>query len=186
MITVFENLPNEICLEIFSNFSWIELLTCFWSLNKRFNSLIHSILSIKNNKLNSGLTIINSGFSFNECNSILFPLESYPLSLITSSIRRIHFDETNSNICSLINQWNYDIRKKRFCFPNLKSLILTRCLLIEPLVKILPLLIKYQLDDLKLTFDDDAIDLVAKSGPFIVSESKNKFLKYFINSLFLL
>ena len=45
-------------------------------------------------------------------------------------------------------------------FPNLKSLILTQCLLTESLIKTLSILIKYQLDEFTLTFDKDAIELI--------------------------
>ncbi|CAF4810819.1 unnamed protein product [Rotaria magnacalcarata] len=40
-------------------------------------------------------------------------------------------------------------------FPNLKSIVLTRCFLIESLIKSLSVLIKHQLNELVLTFDED-------------------------------
>ncbi|CAF4753989.1 unnamed protein product, partial [Rotaria sp. Silwood2] len=73
MITTIEALPNEILLCIFSHLEWFDMLTCLWSLNIRFNSLICSILSVNNNLLNSGL-VIKRGLSYNKCCSILFPL----------------------------------------------------------------------------------------------------------------
>jgi len=160
MITKFETLPNEILLIIFSNFSWIELLTSLWSLKKRFDFLICSILSRIDNQFNNGLVIIEPGISFNKWNSILIPDS---LSFLTSCIQRIHFDGTNSNACDFISEWLYDNEKKILRFPNVKSLILTRCLLVESLIKCLPLLIKYQLDQLTLTFDEDMIELLRNS-----------------------
>ncbi len=81
-----------------------------------------------------------------------------------SCIRRIHFDGTNCNVSDLSSEWLFDNDKKILHFPNLKSLILTRCLLVEPLIKSLPILIEYQLDELRLTFDKDLIKLLRNSS----------------------
>ncbi|CAF4408349.1 unnamed protein product, partial [Rotaria sp. Silwood2] len=160
MITTLETIPNEILLMIFSHLSWFELVMSLSSLNKRFDRLICSILSKIDNKSNNGLVIINPGLSYNKCNSILLPLISNPLLPFASCIRRIHFDGTICNAADLSYKWLFDNDKKILHFPNLKSLILTRCLLVEPLIKSLPILIKYQLDELKLTFDKDIITLL--------------------------
>jgi len=64
MITKLEILPNEILSIIFSNLSSIELLTCLWPLNKRFEVLICSFLSRNDNQLNSGFVIVEPGLSF--------------------------------------------------------------------------------------------------------------------------
>ena len=157
MITTLERLPDEVLLIIFSNVSWSELLTSLWSLNTRFDILICSTLS----KSNSGL-IIEPGLSFTRCHSILFPLISRSSSLLTC-IERIDIDGTNSNACNLIYEWLFDDDKHIFRFPNLKSLILTQCLLIKPLLKVLPPLIKHQLDELTLTFDREIIELLTES-----------------------
>lgn len=159
MITTLEKLPNEILFVIFSNLSWIELLTSFWSLNKRFNSLICSILSRIDNQSNSGLVIIEPGLSFDKCNSFIL----HSSSLLLSSVRRIHFDGTNSDASNLSYEWLFDNDKQVFRFPNLQSLILTRCVAIESLMKIIPLLIKHKLNELTLTFDEDMIQLIRDS-----------------------
>ena len=46
--------------------------------------------------------------------------------------------------------------KKMLGFPSLKSLVLTRCFLSGALIENLSLLIKNQLDELTLTFEEDA------------------------------
>ncbi|CAF0860823.1 unnamed protein product [Rotaria sp. Silwood1] len=160
MITTLETIPNEILLMIFSHLSWFELLMSLSSLNKRFDRLICSILSKIDNKSNNGLVIINPGLSYNKYNSILLPLISNPLLPFASCIQRLHFDGTICNDSDLSYKWLFDNDKKILHFPNLKSLILTRCLLVEPLIKSLPIFIKYQLDELRLTFDRDIITLL--------------------------
>jgi hypothetical protein len=166
MITKLEILPNEILSIIFSNLSSIELLTCLWPLNKRFEVLICSFLSRSDNQLNSGLVIVEPGLSFEKFHSIFSSLISNSLSLVTSCIRRIHLDGTNSNVCDLIYEWFYDNKKNASPFPSLKSFILTRCLLTESLIKTLSKLIKYQLDELTLTFDQDENELLNNLNEF--------------------
>ena len=146
-----ETLPNEILFYIFSHLSWTDLLTSLWSLNVRFNCLVCSTLSINDNQLNSGL-VITLGSSYNNLCSIFFPL-ILNSSCLSSSIRRIHFDETNSISCDLIYQYLF-YHKKILHFPNLKSLIFTRCGSIESIVDGLSYLIEHQLDQLTLTFDE--------------------------------
>ncbi|CAF1511904.1 unnamed protein product [Rotaria sordida] len=51
MINTFENLSNEIILLIFSEIKWFEMIESFWSLNKRFNSLIYFKFSINRNEI---------------------------------------------------------------------------------------------------------------------------------------
>ena len=145
-----ETLPNEILLHVFSCLSWFDMLTSLWSLNTRFDCLVCSTLSRSNNISNTGILIIQS-LSYNRFCSILFPLIINSPSLRTS-IQRIHFDETNSSACNLIYEWLLN-EKQVPRFPNLKSLILTRCGSIEPIVQCLSYLIEYQLDELTLTFD---------------------------------
>jgi hypothetical protein len=150
MITRVETLSNEILLDIFCHLSWSDMLTCLWSLNTRFNSLVCSTLSRNNNISNTGI-LITQGLSYNKCSSILFPLIINSSSL-SSCIQRIHLDESNFISCDLIYEWLFN-EKKILRFPNLKSLILTRCVSIEPVVKSLSYLIEHQLDELTLTFD---------------------------------
>jgi hypothetical protein len=150
MTSQIETLPNEILLNIFSYLTWYDMLTCLWSLNTRLNSLICSTLSINDNLFNSGL-LITHGLSYNKCCSILFPLILNSSSL-SSSIQRIHFDGTNSISSDLCYEWLFN-DKNILRFPHLKSLILTRCGSIEPVIQSLVYLIKYQLDELILTFD---------------------------------
>ena len=158
MITKLERLPNEILFMIFSNLSWSQLLTSFWSLNKRFDLLICSVLA-RVDRQSNGLLINQSDLSFNKISSLLFPFSS-----LTSSIRRIHFDETNSNISDSIDECLFDKEKNLFRFPNLQSFILTQCYSIKPFINILPLLVKHQLDELILTFDRDFYRLLRYSS----------------------
>ncbi|CAF4906676.1 unnamed protein product [Rotaria sp. Silwood1] len=129
-----ETIPNEILLHIFSYLSWFDMLTSLWSLNMRLNSLVCSILSINNNRLNSGI-LITHGLSYNKCCSILFPL-ILNSSSVYSSIRRIHFDDNNSISSDLCYEWLFN-DKNILRFPNLKSLILIRCGSIESVVQII-------------------------------------------------
>ncbi|CAF1331313.1 unnamed protein product [Rotaria sordida] len=138
MISTFESLPNEILFIIFCNITWSDLLICFWPLNKRLDILMCSVFSRINKKQNNGLVFIEPDLSFKKCYSTLLPL-IYQLSF-SSSIRRIHFDRTNLSSCDLIYEWLFDNKKKTLRFSNVKSLILTRCLLVKPLIHILPFL----------------------------------------------
>ena len=79
----------------------------------------------------------------------------------------LHFDETNSNASDIIDEWLFDYEKQIFRFPNLKLLIVTRCLFVKSLMKILPLLIKYQLNELILTFDEDMIESLENSNELL-------------------
>jgi hypothetical protein len=151
MKTRIETLSNEILLHIFSYLEWSDMLTSLWSLNIRFNSLVCSALSISDNWLNTGL-LIKRGLSYNTCCSILFSL-IFNSSSLCSSIQRIHLDETNSIACDLSYEWLFN-DKKILRFPNLKSLILTQCGAIEPVVQCLSYLIQHQLDELTLTFGE--------------------------------
>ncbi|CAF3869148.1 unnamed protein product [Rotaria sp. Silwood1] len=145
-----EILPNEILLHIFSYLEWFDMLTSFWSLNIRFNSLVCSALSINDNLLKTGL-LIKQGLPYNKFSSILFPL-ILNSSFLSSSIQRIHFDGTNSISCDISYELLFN-DKKILRFPNLKSLILTRCISIESVVQSLSYLIEHQVDELTLTFD---------------------------------
>jgi hypothetical protein len=147
-----ETLPNEILLRIFSHLTWSDMLTSLWSLNIRFNTLVCSTFSISDNLLNTGLLFTEQGLSYNKCCSILLPLILKSPSLYYS-IQRIHFDGTNSIACDLSYEWLFN-DKKILRFPNLKSLILTRCGLIEPVIQSLFHLIEHQIDELTLTFDE--------------------------------
>ncbi|CAM4905322.1 unnamed protein product [Rotaria socialis] len=115
------------------------LLSSLWSLNKRLNILICSIVSRTDNQSNSGLVITEPGLSYRKCDSILFPLISNPL-LPLSSIRRIHFDGTNSNayftelIEDSIKLWaaNYPKKKLLVMFQEfIRQLFSGKCRLIS-------------------------------------------------------
>ncbi|CAF3704630.1 unnamed protein product [Rotaria sp. Silwood1] len=109
-----EILPNEIFFNIFSHLLWNDILTSFWLLNKRFNSLIYLNFSINN----CGIIINKTSLSYKIFLSKLFPLISNCSSLI-NSIRHIHLDGTCPH--------SYDFFNKNHCiqnYPNLKSLIL--------------------------------------------------------------
>lgn len=173
MIIRLEILPNEILLHILSYLQWFDILTSFWSLNTRFNSVVCSILSINDNQLNSGL-LITSGLSYEKCSTILFPL-IYNSSSLASSIRRIHFDGTNSIACNLISEWLFN-EKKILRFPNLKSLILTQCGLIESAIQSLSYLVQHQLDELTLKSNDQVFNrvFIVKKLPWSVADTGNQ------------
>ncbi len=176
MLTMMESLPNEILLQIFSYLQWFDMLISFWSLNNRLNSLVCSILSINDNRLNSGL-IFTRGLSYNKYSATLFPLISNS-SFLSSSIRRIHFDGRNSSVYDLFYEWLFN-DENIFRFPNLKSLILTRCGSIKSIFQGLPYLIEHQLDELTLTFDDQLFRQVfyVKKGSSAMSDiGKESFL----------
>lgn len=176
MVTTMEFLPNECFLHIFSYLSWFDMLISFWSLNTRFNSLIYSILSINDNRLNSGL-VFTCGLSYNKYSTILFPLITNS-SFLCSSIRRIHFDGRNSSAYDLCYEWLF-IDENILRFPNLKSLILTRCGSMKSIFQSLPYLIEHQLDELTLTFDEQLfqqIYYVNRGSTFIADIGKGLFL----------
>ena len=141
MANSFETLPNEILLQIISNLSWSEILTLFCAL-----------LSMNNTRGNVGIVFNRPGLSYEKCSSLLLPIITNSLSL-SSAIRCIHINEANSNSSELLHQWFFSDVKQIFLFSNLRSLTLTRCLLSEPLIKTLSMLIELQLDELRLTFD---------------------------------
>ncbi|CAF3161151.1 unnamed protein product [Rotaria socialis] len=132
MTNTLELFPNEIFIDIFAYLSWDEMLTLFWSLNKRLNSLICSTFSINQ----SGITIIQPGLSYERFSSELFPLIFN--SQLTYCIQHIHLDEINSNSYNLFNN-----NRNILHYPNLKSLIWTKCYLSELLIESLSLLIQY-------------------------------------------
>ncbi|CAF4968342.1 unnamed protein product, partial [Rotaria sp. Silwood1] len=176
-----ETIPNEILLHIFSYLSWFDMLTSLWSLNMRLNSLVCSILSINNNRLNSGI-LITHGLSYNKCCSILFPL-ILNSSSVYSSIRRIHFDDNNSISSDLCYEWLFN-DKNILRFPNLKSLILIRCGSIESVVQSLFYLIKHQLDELTLTFDQHVPKLRCFSLKTFISDDLNIiYVKWLLNNM---
>jgi hypothetical protein len=88
--------------------------------------------------------------SYDKCSKILLPL-IFNSSSLSSSIRRIYFDGTNSIACDLSYEWLFN-KKKILHFPNLKSLILTYCEVIQLVMESLSYLIEHQLDELTLTF----------------------------------
>ena len=155
MTTTLESLPNEILLIILSNIRWFELIESFWSLNKRFNSLINSKLSINFERNKNGILIGEGGLSYNQCQSILLPIISN--SSISADIQRIHIDGTHLNSSYFITEWIF--HEKVIRFVNLKTLILTQCDLSEILITHLSLLIEYQLEELILMFDEDIFEM---------------------------
>ena len=131
-----------------------------WSLNSRINNLICSIISINDNRQNSGLVIQESGLSYDKYYLGLFEfLNQRSLLSFCSCIRRMCFDGTNSIASNISYEWIFfqNNDKKMLRFPSLKSLVLTRCFLSRPLIENLSLLIENQLDELTLTFEEDAL-----------------------------
>lgn len=152
MISKLEILPNEIILNVFFYLSWNELLMSLWSLNQRFNSLIYSTLS--NNKY--GVIFHESNISYKTFSSILLPLVFNSSPSIASNIKYMHFDGRISIPFDFIHQCFFcNNHQQEMCFPNLKTLYITRCFLTQPLIQTLSVLIKCQLNHLTLTFHED-------------------------------
>lgn len=151
MINKFEILPNEIFLKIFSYLSWDEILISLWSLNERINSIICSIFS--SNK--TGIILNDSTMSYKKFSKMLLPLIFGSSSLI-SNIKYIHFNGIDSIPFDFVYPEIFsDNDKNSIYFPNLKSLNITNCILYQPLIDILSLLIKHRLNQLTLTFHAD-------------------------------
>ncbi|CAF4130132.1 unnamed protein product [Rotaria sordida] len=155
MINTLESLANEILLNILSNLTWFEIIESFWSINKRFNSLVCSIFSINYDRNKTGIIINEIDLSLNKYQSILLSIISN--SNLSISIQRIYIDGRKSVFFDLISKWIFQENLIRFI--NLKSLILTRCFLSEILINNLSLLIQYQLDELILTIDKDSLEM---------------------------
>ncbi|CAF1136424.1 unnamed protein product [Rotaria sordida] len=151
MISKLEILPNEIFINILSYLTWDEILISLWSLNKRINSIICLIFTIKKN----GITFNYPGLSYQKISEILLPL-IFKSSLLCSSIKYIHLNGNYSNSYDLIDRYFfYNKDKESFCFPNLKSLNITQFLLSKSLIEILSLLVQYQLNELKLIYSEN-------------------------------
>ncbi|CAF3097464.1 unnamed protein product [Rotaria sp. Silwood2] len=169
MISKLEILLNEIFFNIFSHLLWNDILTSFWSLNKRFNSLICLNFSINN----CGIIINKTSLSYKIFLSKLFSLISNCSSLI-NSIRHIHLDGT----CP----YNYEfINKNRYIYnySNLKSLILDRFYLSELLINNLCSLIQGQLNKLTMILDEDVFTVFeSEKEPLIWVASQKIRLHY--------
>ncbi|CAF3660703.1 unnamed protein product [Rotaria sp. Silwood1] len=153
MINKLEIFPNEIFLNIFSYLFWDELLISFWSLNKRINSLICSIFRV------NGILLNKPGLSYKNFSKILLRIIFNSSSLL-SSIKCIHVDGMNSISLDLIYEKIFcNDNKPTLCFPNLKSLYISQCLLSEPLTHILCSLIQYQLNELTISFHEDIYEI---------------------------
>ncbi|CAF3299899.1 unnamed protein product [Rotaria socialis] len=165
MISRLEILPNEIFFNIFSHLSWNEILTSFWSLNERFNSLVCSTFSMNQ----TGIIIGQTNLSYKIFLTKLFPLISNCSSLI-NSIRHIHFDGSNSNSYDFFNQ-NENIHN----YPNLESFVLNQIYLSELLIENLSLLIQYRLKELTLILDEDIFKVFRlEDKPYIMVSSQVK------------
>ncbi|CAF4199326.1 unnamed protein product [Rotaria magnacalcarata] len=190
MICTFETLPNEVLIIIFSYLSWLEMLT-LWPLNHRISNLICSIISINDNRQNSGIVIKDSGLSYDKYYLRLLPfLNHSSLLSFCSCIRRMCSDGTNSIACNISYEWIFfqNNDKKMLRFPFLKSLVLTRCWLSGPLIQNLSSLIYNQLDELILTFDKDTFNALRYELPSVNRKyNKKKLLdmfKHFLCQLF--
>ncbi|CAF4649233.1 unnamed protein product, partial [Rotaria sp. Silwood2] len=175
------SLANEILLNILSNLTWFEMIESFWSINKRFNSLVCSIFSINYGRNKSGIIISETDLSLNKYQSILLTIISN--STLSASIQRIYIDGAKSVFFDLISEWIF--QENLIHFINLKSLILTRCYLTEILINNLSLLVQYQLDELILTIDDDSFKMFYceyESGNNARDQGK---LKFFAKQLIL-
>ncbi|CAF1389252.1 unnamed protein product [Rotaria sordida] len=185
MISKLETLPNEIFLIIFNYLSWDEILISLWSLNKRISSLICSIFSINKN----GIIFNRPGLSYKKISKILLPL-IFKSSLLCSSIKYIHLNGSDSNSYDLIDQYffNNNNTKESFRFPNLESLNIIQCLLSKSLIEKLSLLIQYQLNELKLTFDKVVFESFGykDQDSSCISNRKNLIvmLEYFLCKIF--
>ncbi|CAF1294619.1 unnamed protein product [Rotaria sordida] len=173
MISKLEILPNEIFFNIFSHLLWNDILTSFWSLNKRFNSLICLNFSINN----CGIIINKTSLSYKIFLSKLFPLISNCSSLI-NSIRHIHLDGRCPNSYEFINK-----NRCIYNYPNLKSLVLDRFYLSELLINNLCFLIQGQLNKLTMILDEDVCTIFeSEEEPLIRVASQSNLL--FFKQLF--
>ncbi|CAF5090567.1 unnamed protein product, partial [Rotaria sp. Silwood1] len=151
MASQLEILPNEIFLNVFCYLSWNEILISLWSLNKRIDSLICLIFSMKRN----GIVPNNLSLSYKKISEILLPLILNSSSL-SSSIKSIYFNGINSISFDFIYQKIfYHSDKRKNSFLNLESLYITRCLLSQSLIETLSFFIQYHLYQLTLTFHED-------------------------------
>ncbi|CAF4964226.1 unnamed protein product, partial [Rotaria sp. Silwood1] len=187
---IFETLPNEILIIIFSYLSWLEMLDSLWSLHNRINYLICSVVSIGNDKQKSGIIIKESGLSYNKCYSKFISLLNHSSSLtFCSSIRNMCFDGTNSMACDINYEWIFqnNNEKKILHFSNLKSLIVTRCWLSESLIENLSLLIQNQLENLTLVFDTEMFNYFPYEKRLVEKNYRRNLLnifKRFLRQLF--
>ncbi|CAF3966103.1 unnamed protein product [Rotaria sp. Silwood1] len=176
MISKLEIFPNEIFINIFSYLSWDELLISLWLLNKRINSLICFIFSMKKN----GIVLNDLSLTYKKFSKILLPLILNSSSL-SSNIKYIYVNGINSISFDFIYQKifyddNNNNNKQKIPFPNLKSLYITQCLLSERLLETLSFLIQYKLNQLTLTFHKEAyvnFDY-GKGLPTIISNREKK------------
>ncbi|CAF2841692.1 unnamed protein product [Rotaria sp. Silwood2] len=110
-----------------------------------------------------GIIFNQPDLSYRKFALILLPLV-FNSSALSSSIKHIHFDGTNSNSYDVIDHFLFlNNNQQILCFPNLKSLKITRCLLSQSLIQTLFLLIQNQLNQLTLTFDEQMAELIRKS-----------------------
>jgi hypothetical protein len=159
MISQFENLPNELFLNIFCYLSWDEILISLWSLNQRITSVICLIFSRNQN----GIILNKPGLSYRIFSKILS--SRFNSSSLSSSIKYIHFNGIHSISFDFIyEKIFYRNDKQTICFPNLKSLYINRCLLSKRIIRTLSLLIQYRLNQLILTFDKDIYQTFHETG----------------------
>ena len=152
MENALESLPNEILMIIFSHFSWNELLTSWWCLNEHLNSLLCSMF------WNGEARIIfnRPGLSYKECSTSFIPMITQSSDL-SSSVRYIHLDGSNSLALDVFDRWFYSTVNgtSKLCFSNLRSLALTRFLLSESSINCLSRLVRGQLTHLRIEVDKD-------------------------------
>ncbi|CAF4945078.1 unnamed protein product [Rotaria sp. Silwood1] len=162
MKCIFETLPNEILIIIFSYLSWLEMLD----------------------------SLYESGLSYNKCYSKFISLLTHSSSLtFCSSIRNMCFDGTNSMACDINYEWIFqnNNEKKILHFSNLKSLIVTRCWLSESLIENLSLLIQNQLENLTLVFDTETFNYFPYEKRLVEKNYRRNLLhifKRFLRQLF--
>lgn len=158
MKSTLEILPNEIFHDIFSYFSWNEILISFWSLNQRINSIIGSVFSTGK----TGIIFNESAVSCKTFTSTLLPLIQNSL-FLSSTIKYMHFNGNSSIPFDLICQDLFsNYAKQKITFPNLKSFYMKSCLLSKPLIETLSLLIQHQLNELTLIFDEETYQMLSR------------------------
>ena len=156
MANTLESLPNEILTIILGHFSWKELLTSWWCLNEHLNSLLCSMFWSGETRI-----VFNSpGLSYKECSTSFIPMITQSNDL-SSSVRYLHLDGSNSLVHDIFDRWLYRTNNDtcKLCFSNLKSLVLTRFLLSESSVNCLSRLVRDQLTHLRIDVDEDQCDV---------------------------
>lgn len=150
MISKLEILSDELLLLIISYLSWDEVLSSFWLINTRINSLICEAFS----SYKSRIIFDQFGLSHQTFSSSLLARICYSTAL-TSSIKSLYLDGSTSIFVFIDQYIFYHKNDFTFSLPNLKSLYINNCSPSPSIFQTLSRLIRYQLDHLTLIIHED-------------------------------